>query len=116
MLDKQEIWSLAHNSRAEISKFKCLRLSQCTNVVHEDFHRSNSDFVIRCKDSTKLLSIIVDQHLHWHQHIQYAIRKGESLLFAINRLTRLLFGLPAPYVRRLYKAMAIPKMEYALPV
>ena len=67
-------------------------------------------------DSTKLLGVILDQELHWHQHVDYATHKGESLLFAINRLTRPSFGLPAQYVRRLYSAVVVPKVEYALPV
>ena len=38
------------------------------------------------------------------------------MLFAINRLTRPSFGLPAPYVHCLYMAVVIPKVEYVLPV
>ena len=66
--------------------------------------------------SAKLLGVILDQELHWHQHVNYATHKGESLLFVINRLTRPLFGLLAQYVHRLYLAVVVPKVEYTLPV
>ena len=116
MLDKQDAWSVAHNSKAETSKFQCLRLTQCANVIHEDFHRSQSSLTIKCVNSTKLLGVILDQELCWHQHFAYATHKGESLLFAINCLTRPSFGLLAQYVCRLYSAVVVLKVEYALPV
>ena len=116
MLDKQEEWSPAHNSKAETSKFKCLRLTTRANVVHKDFSRANSNLIIKCDSSAKLLGVVVDQQLRWHQHVQYASQKGAQLLFVINRLTRPSFGLPAPYVRHLFTAVVVPKVEYALPV
>ena len=116
MLDKQDTRSVAHNSKAETSKFQCLRLTRCANVIREDFHRSQSSLTIKCVNSAKLLGVILDQELRWNQHVTYATRKGESLLFAINHLTRPSFGLPAQYVCRLYSAIVVPKVEYALPV
>ena len=99
MLDKWEYWSPAHNSKAETSKFKCLHLTQQVNCPCDNFHRLNSDLVIKCDSSAKLLGIIIDQQLRWHQHAQYATQKGQKLLFEINRLTRPSFSLPASYVQ-----------------
>ena len=95
MLDKQDTWSAAHNPKAETSKFQCLRLMRCANIVCKDFHRLNSSLMIKCMESAKLLGVILDQELHGHQHMDYAAHKCESLLFVINCLTRPLFGLPA---------------------
>lgn len=44
------------------------------------------------------------------------LARGEKLLLACNRLTRPTFGLPPKYMQRLYTAIVVPKVEYALPV
>ena len=116
MLDKQEIWSAAHNSHAELSKFRCVRFTRRTNLPQPDFQRTGSNIAIKCSASARLLGVEVDQELRWHHHTQLAIRKGEALLHVTNRLTRPSFGLPAQHVRRIYKAVVLPKVEYALPV
>jgi len=61
------------------------------------------------------LGVKIDQELHWRQHIKYAVKKGMVLLAAVNRLTHPLFGLPTPHVHRLFMAIVVPNMEYALP-
>ena len=38
MLDKQDVWSVAHNSHAELSKFRCIRFTWRTNMPQPDFH------------------------------------------------------------------------------
>ena len=114
MLDAQETWSLAHNSHAELTKFKCLHLTHHAEIPCPDFKWSGSNTVIKCVNSARLLGIKVDQMLHWKQHVQHAIKKGTTLLATINRLTRPLFGLPAPYVCRLFMAIVVHKVEYAL--
>ena len=38
MLDKQDVWSAAHNSHAELSKFRCVCFTRCTNMPRPDFH------------------------------------------------------------------------------
>ena len=44
------------------------------------------------------------------------MQKAEGLLLAINRLTWPMFSLPECHVWQLYTLMALPKLEYALPV
>jgi len=115
MLNAQETWSSAHNSHAELTKFKCLHLTHHTDIPHPYFKWSDSSTVIKCVSSTRLLGVEIDQTLHWRHHVQHAVKKGTALLATINRLTGPSFGLPAPYVHRLFMAIVIPKVEYALP-
>jgi hypothetical protein len=116
MLNKQKDWSAAHNSRAEISKFQCLRLTRRKNVTRTDFIHRQAQQVITCVKDARLLGVQIDQELRWHQHVQQAVQKTENLLLAVNRLTRPSFGLPVQHVRKLYTSMILPKLEYALPV
>jgi len=78
MLDKKEMWSLMHNSHAETSKDKCLRLTHRTNIAHHNFRHHGSDTIIRCVESSRLLGVEVDQELWWHQHAQLAKKKGPT--------------------------------------
>ena len=114
MLDTQEMWSVAHNSHVELSKFNCLHLTCHTDIVHPDFRCHCLDTVSKSVNSTRLLGVKIDQELHWRHHVQHTIKKGMGLLTAINRLTWPSFGLPAPYVFRLFMAVAIPKVKYTL--
>ena len=63
MLNSQERWSMAHNSHVELSKFKCLCLTHCTDMVCPDFQHSDSSITIKCVNSAKLLRVEVDQEL-----------------------------------------------------
>src|SRR6266481_458456 len=116
MLDRQEAWSAAHNSPAEITKFKCMRFSRRADTTRPDFICEGMGAVIKCSASAHLLRVEVDQELRWHHHVQLAVQKGEALLHAANRLTRPSFRLLAGHVRKIYTAIALPKVEYALPV
>ncbi|KAF8579184.1 hypothetical protein K439DRAFT_413211 [Ramaria rubella] len=96
MFDKQDKWSAAHNSHAELSKYQCLRLSRRPGIHRPHFKRNHSNQIIKCVPSARLLGVEIDQELRWHQHVQTATAK-------------------AKYVRRLYISMVIPKVEYTLP-
>src|SRR6266481_10210684 len=114
MLDRQEAWSAAHNSPAEITKFKCVRFSRRADTARPDFVCEGMGAVIKCSASARLLGVEVNQELRWHHHVQIAVQKGKALLHAANRLTRPSFGLPAGHVRKIYTAIILPKVEYAL--
>ena len=70
--------------------------------------------VIKCSASAWLLGVEVDQELHWHNHVQLAIGRGEALLHAANCLTRPSFELPTHHMHHIYKAVVLPKVEYVL--
>ena len=57
MLDKQDMWSAAHNSHAELSKFRCVCFTRCTNMPQPDFHRMGSGIVIKCSANARLLGL-----------------------------------------------------------
>ena len=116
MLGKQTTWSAAHNSRAEISRFQCLRLTRRKDMARSDFIHTQTHQVISCVEEPRLLGVHINRELRWHRHIQLAVQKTENLLMAVNRLTRPSFGLPERHVKRLYISMVLPRLEYALPV
>ncbi|KIJ22827.1 hypothetical protein M422DRAFT_276688 [Sphaerobolus stellatus SS14] len=115
MLDKQEVWSRTHNSKAEVSKFQCLRLTRKTGLIRENFKRTTGE-LIQCVPVAKLLGVLLDENLRWHPQASAAVKKSTDLTLAISRLARPSFGLPAIRVKQLFTSMVLPKMEYALPV
>ena len=84
MLDKQAVWSVIHNSQAEISKFQCLRLTRCKGIARTDFVHRQTHHIIHCMDEAWLLGVQIHQEICWHQHVQQAIQKAEILLLAVN--------------------------------
>jgi Reverse transcriptase (RNA-dependent DNA polymerase) len=98
MLDKQTTWSAAHNSRAELSKFQCLRLTRRKDITRTNFTHRQTQHTVECIPEARLLGIQIDQELRWHQHIQQAVQKAENLLVTVKRLTRPSFVLPQCHV------------------
>ncbi|KAL1672501.1 hypothetical protein EV122DRAFT_191642, partial [Schizophyllum commune] len=66
--------------------------------------------------TAKYLGAILDRRLRFHEQVEAAVAKGTAATLAIARLTRPTFGLPHKHVRQLYRAVVVPKMEYAAPV
>jgi hypothetical protein len=63
LLDKQDEWSKTHNSKVEMSKSQCLRLTREKNIAREDFKRRGTDTIIKCIASAKLLGVQMDEEL-----------------------------------------------------
>jgi len=61
----------------------------------------------------KFLSVILDQELKSHAHINYALTKGTKWVTQYHRLAKNMKGVSAKYMRRLYIMVAIPHMLYA---
>ena len=104
-------------SRSNITdKNQCLRLTRRPNTERRPFIRRSSGKAIEVKEAAKLLGVIIDQELRWHNHVESVVAKGQKLLLACNRLTRPTFGLPAKFVRQLFTSIVAPAVEYAIPV
>jgi hypothetical protein len=66
--------------------------------------------------SHKFLGVLFDQELRWNAHVEYAVAKATRWVSLFKRIARNRSGLSAPLLRRLYKAVAIPKATYAADV
>lgn len=71
---------------------------------------------VEAVDSAKYLGMILDRRLRFHEQVEAAVAKGTAATMAIARLTRPTLGLPHKHERQLYRAVVIPKVEYAAPV
>ncbi|KAJ8462821.1 hypothetical protein ONZ45_g17797 [Pleurotus djamor] len=71
---------------------------------------------IKREKSYKLLGVTLDENLRWHQQTAAAVEKATKWVNALRRLGRTNGGISPALLRRLYLAVAIPKMTYALDV
>ncbi|CDO68734.1 hypothetical protein BN946_scf184652.g61 [Trametes cinnabarina] len=108
-------WSKSHACRFDVAKFQmlhCTRNEKRYNplpLVIDDHH-------ILPSESARYLGIIVDRRLRWNEQADSAVDKGTSAVLAIARLSRPTYGLPHKHIRQLVRSVALPKMEYGLPV
>ena len=62
----------------------------------------------------RFLGALVDNRLRFHQQVSAALAKGLLWVSAIRRLARSQYGLAPSLIRRLYLAVAVPSMLYAV--
>ena len=104
-------WSAEHNSKFEISKFALIDFSRKKNIDRPPLRIRQT--TIPSVISHKFLGVIFDQELQWKLHVDYAVAKSTKWVSLFKRIARNRSGLSAPLLRRLYKAVAIPKAAYA---
>jgi hypothetical protein len=61
----------------------------------------------------KYLRVIFDQDLKFCSHTDHAVKKDTRFGLAITRIARAKWGAPLHYLRRLFTAVAAPRMDYA---
>ncbi|KAF7366527.1 putative RNA-directed DNA polymerase from transposon X-element [Mycena sanguinolenta] len=74
------------------------------------------EIVVQPQTTAKLLGVLLDYKLHFHNHVELAQRRGTKAVLALSRISSPTFGLPHAYTRQLFQTIVVPRMEYALPV
>jgi ribonuclease HI len=106
-------WSETHNSPFEVSKFAMLRVfAKGKQIERTPFSWIGKPLLP--SPYLKYLGVYIDQDLNFKIQAESATNKALKVLYACYRLTRPAFGLPHKYIRRLYTAIVIPKLTYAL--
>ena len=105
-------WLAAHNSCFEMSKFALLDclLNKSRPCLPLDIHGT----VIKPTHSHRFLGAIVDNELHWKDHINYAVGKGTAYSLQLRRLSHTTKGIPLSLMQKLYSTVALLKMLYAI--
>jgi hypothetical protein len=107
-------WSAAHNSKFEVTKFALIDFSRNKNIARPPIRLRQT--VITPTTSHKFLGVIFDQELRWKLQVEHAVAKASRWVSLFKRIARNRSGLSSPLLRRLYKAVAIPKITYAADV
>ena len=119
------MWSRTHNSRFEISKLAVLHASRCTQLDPANPRKRTAldrpplrlqDKMVKEVDSYKYLGVHVDSQLRWTVQAQKGVATATKWIMQFRRLTRISTGISIRLMRRLYIAVALPKMTYTLDV
>jgi hypothetical protein len=116
-------WSLDHNSKFETSKSVILHATRKTQQDPED-HRQRvrlgdrPTLVLQGEEveNFKYLGVQIDAQLRWSEQSQRATANATKWLLQFRRLTRPSTGVSSKLMRRLYLAVALPKITYGLDV
>ena len=112
-------WATRHNSPWEYDKTKVVDFASSTKRRHLDYQPrpltvdGNS---IENISEFKYLGIWLDRSLSFNRQAREATTKGARYVAQINRIIRTTRGLTGELTRRLYVAVAVPKMTYAADV
>jgi hypothetical protein len=118
-------WSATHRAEFEIDKTALLYATRTkiTNVLSPGKMSryphpaiSINGHHIEASKSCKFLGIFINEELHFKTHAAYAITKGTKYVLACKRLTKLSRGVKTHMIKKLYEAVAIPKMLYTIEV
>jgi hypothetical protein len=107
-------WSAQHNSKFEVTKFALVDFSRKKDIDRPPLCLRQT--TISPVPSHKFLGVIFDQELRWNLQVEHAVAKAARWVSLFKRIARTRTGLSAPLLRRLYKAVAIPKATYAADV
>lgn len=107
-------WSAEHNSKFEVSKFALVDFSRKKDIDRPPLRLRQT--TITPAPSHKFLGVIFDQELRWNLQVEHAVAKASKWVSLFRRIARNRSGLSAPLLRRLYKAVAVPKATYAADV
>ncbi|KAF8811141.1 hypothetical protein BYT27DRAFT_7071727, partial [Phlegmacium glaucopus] len=114
-------WARTHNCEFGIDKFQLLDLTKRT--IPHTFIRNKrtptprTNFIlgqhrIKSAETARFLGVIVDNKLSWKAQGAAALTKGQDWLIQFRRLIYKSHGISATMLRRLYLAIAVPRMLY----
>ena len=112
LLIKSEKWRQRHGAQFEQSKYVLIHFTRTTSAQVEAAVKING-ITIQPSKEAKYLGVIFDQKLKFHSHIDHVIAKGTKYALAIAGIAKSRWGPEFKYLRRLFTAVAAPRMDYA---
>ena len=107
-------WARKHNSRFEVSKFALIDFTRRKDMPRTPIRVR--DILIQPSPTYKFLGVIFDQELRWKPQVEYAFAKAMKWIMLFKRIAKNRSGISSQLLRRLYTAVAIPKITYAADV
>lgn len=118
-------WAAKANCEFEISKFALMGFSKRRKPGTINPRKTQpiprlsiriGGRTIKPVQSTKFLGVILEQSLSWTEQIAAALAKGTDWAIQCKRIAKPTKGIPLHFARRLFLAVCIPKMCYAIDI
>ena len=114
-------WSRTYNSPLEMNKLMLVNFTLShekadnNRVLILEHNQGNGQNMVWVQPSlhAKLLGVILDARLTWAAHHKKVCEKAVKWTMAFKRFTRTASGMRMNEARKLYNAVAIPKITYA---
>jgi ribonuclease HI len=114
-------WSKTYNSPLEMNKLTLVNFTMSHEKADNDkilvlkyAHGNELNMVqVRPSTNTKLLGVILDSRLTWTAHHEKVRERAVKWTMAFKRFTRTASGMMMNEARKLYNAVAVPKITYA---
>ena len=108
-------WAKEHNSKFELTKLALIDFAHRNKKVAR-LPLKIENTTVEPSSSTKYLGIYLDQHLNWKEQEANALKKDANWAAQIRRQVRPGWGLSPKHAKRLYTAVAIPRILYGIDV
>jgi ribonuclease HI len=112
LLAKSEQWRQQHGAQFEKSKYVLIHFTR-NPTARTKASVSIADTTITPSTEAKYLGVIFDQKLKFHSHIKNIADKGIKYSAAITGIAKSKWGPEYKYIRRLFTAIAAPRIDYA---
>ena len=114
-------WSKSFNSPLEMNKLTLVNFTMSSEKADNDkklvlnyTHGGVQNTVqVQPSPNAKLLGVILDSKLNWAAHHEKVREKAVKWTMAFKRFTRTASGMKMNEARKLYNAVAVPKITYA---
>jgi hypothetical protein len=112
MLAKVEQWRKRHGAQFEKSKYVLIHFTR-SKTINTEATITIDGTAITPATEARYLRVTFDQGLKYRTHTNQAVKKGTQFGLAIGRIARATWGSEFKYLRRLFTAVAAPRMDYA---
>ena len=112
MLKKAEEWRERHGAQFEKSKYMLVHFTR--NAKQETVTPIVlNETTITPTTEAKYLGVTFDKDLKYRTHLDQIVKKGTKFALAIASIARSNWGPEFKYLKRLFTAVAAPRMDYA---
>ena len=111
LLAQSEKWRQQHGAQFEKSKYVLIHFTRNLSARTRASVKI-AGTTITPSTEAKYLGVIFDQKLKFHSHLEHIIHKGTKYALAIARIAKSKWGPEYKYIRRLFTAVAAPRMDY----
>jgi len=112
LLQKAEIWRRQHGAQFERSKYVLIHFTG-NGKLKTEAPIEIDGVTIHPAEEAKYLGVTFDKKLKYRAHIEQVVKKGTKFALAIGNIAKSTWGAEFKYLRRLFTAVAAPRMDYA---
>jgi len=111
LLDRSEQWRQRHGAQFEKSKYVLIHFTR-NSAIKMEATVTIDGTRIQPSTEAKYLGVIFDQKLKFHTHVKRVIAKATKYALAIAGIAKSRWGPKFKYLRRLFTAVAAPRIDY----